>query len=60
MEIPKVLVADPISERGVNELAEGGALDVNVKTAKLFDFLKKQFRVSQIVNANKTRLRPRH
>ena len=32
MEIPKVLVADPISERGVSELAEGGALDVTVKT----------------------------
>ena len=32
MEVPKVLVADPISERGVAELAAGGALDVTVKT----------------------------
>ncbi|MDP9291255.1 MAG: phosphoglycerate dehydrogenase, partial [Verrucomicrobiota bacterium] len=31
-ELPKVLVADPISERGVNELAAGGKLDVTVKT----------------------------
>ena len=32
MDVPKVLVADPISERGVAELAAGGALDVTVKT----------------------------
>ena len=32
MEVPKVLVADPISERGISELAAGGALDVTVKT----------------------------
>jgi len=32
MDVPKVLVADPISERGVSELANGGALDVTVKT----------------------------
>lgn len=32
MEVPKVLVADPISERGVSELASGGALEVVVKT----------------------------
>jgi D-3-phosphoglycerate dehydrogenase / 2-oxoglutarate reductase len=32
MNKPKVLVADPISERGVNELAAGGFLDVTVKT----------------------------
>lgn len=32
MITPKVLVADPISERGVAELAEGGQLDVTVKT----------------------------
>lgn len=32
MPIPKVLVADPISERGVSELAEGGLLDITVKT----------------------------
>jgi D-3-phosphoglycerate dehydrogenase len=32
MEVPKVLVADPISERGVGELASGGLLDVTVKT----------------------------
>jgi len=32
MTKPKVLVADPISERGVSELAEGGLLDVTVKT----------------------------
>src|SRR5215468_1817560 len=29
---PKVLVADPISQRGVEELARDGALDVVVKT----------------------------
>ena len=29
---PKVLVADPISERGISELQEGGLLDVTVKT----------------------------
>lgn len=32
MEIPKVLVADPVSQRGVDELAAGGALEVVVKT----------------------------
>lgn len=32
MTKPKILVADPISERGVSELAEGGLLDVTVKT----------------------------
>ena len=32
MDIPKVLVADPISEKGVEELAAGGALEVTVKT----------------------------
>ena len=32
MEAPKILVADPISERGVSELSSGGALDVTVKT----------------------------
>src|SRR4051812_112381 len=32
MPKPKVLVADPISERGVSELAEGGLLDVTVQT----------------------------
>ena len=32
MEVPKILVADPISERGVSELASGGLLDVTVKT----------------------------
>jgi len=32
MEVPKVLVADPISERGISELAAGGALEVTVKT----------------------------
>ena len=32
MTKPKVLVADPISERGVSELAAGGLLDVTVKT----------------------------
>jgi len=30
--VPKVLVADPISQRGVDELAAGGALEVVVKT----------------------------
>lgn len=32
MSVPKVLVADPISTRGVEALAEGGALEVVVKT----------------------------
>ena len=32
MNRPKVLVADPISERGVSELAEGGLLEVTVRT----------------------------
>jgi len=32
METPKVLVADPISERGIAALSAGGALDVTVKT----------------------------
>ncbi len=32
MTKPKVLVADAVSERGVSELAEGGLLDVTVKT----------------------------
>ncbi|MGC1481260.1 MAG: phosphoglycerate dehydrogenase [Chthoniobacterales bacterium] len=32
MQTPKVLVADPISQRGVDELAAGGALDVTVQT----------------------------
>ncbi len=32
MSVPKVLVADPISERGISELAEGGLLEVTVKT----------------------------
>ncbi len=32
MSVPKVLVADPISERGVAELAAGGLLEVVVKT----------------------------
>jgi len=31
MNAPKVLVADPISERGVEELAKGGDLEVTVK-----------------------------
>ena len=34
MSIPKVLVADPISERGVAELAEGKLLKVDVMTGK--------------------------
>ncbi len=32
MSKPKVLVADPISERGIAELSTGGFLDVTVKT----------------------------
>ena len=32
MQTPKVLVADPISQRGVDELAADGALDVTVQT----------------------------
>lgn len=32
MSLPKVLVADPVSQRGVEELAAGGTLDVVVKT----------------------------
>jgi D-3-phosphoglycerate dehydrogenase / 2-oxoglutarate reductase len=34
MSIPKVLVADPISERGIAELAEGKLLQVDVLTGK--------------------------
>ncbi len=34
MSIPKVLVADPISERGIAELAEGKLLHVDVLTGK--------------------------
>lgn len=32
MNKAKVLVADPVSERGIAEVAEGGLLDVTVKT----------------------------
>lgn len=32
MQIPKVLVADPVSQSGVDELALGGLLDVTVNT----------------------------
>lgn len=32
MEKPKVLVADPVSERGIEELSAGGALEVSVQT----------------------------
>jgi len=39
MDVPKVLVADPISERGVAELAAGGALEVTVKTGLKEDAL---------------------
>ena len=39
MSVPKVLVADPISERGVAELAAGGALEVTVKTGLKEDHL---------------------
>jgi D-3-phosphoglycerate dehydrogenase len=41
MDAPKVLVADPISERGVSELASGGRLDVTVKTGQKEDELLK-------------------
>ena len=39
MTIPKVLVADAISEKGVAELAAGGLLDVTVKTGLKEDAL---------------------
>jgi D-3-phosphoglycerate dehydrogenase len=32
MQVPKVLVADPVSQRGVEELSSGGSLEVVVKT----------------------------
>ena len=32
MNAPKVLVADPIAQRGIDELVSGGALDVTVRT----------------------------
>jgi D-3-phosphoglycerate dehydrogenase len=32
MDVPKVLVADPVSDRGVTELRGGGELDVTVRT----------------------------
>ncbi len=41
MSVPKVLVADPISERGVEELAAGGLLEVVVKTGLKEDELLK-------------------
>ncbi len=41
MNKPKVLVADPVSERGVAELQEGGLLDVTVKTGLKEDELLK-------------------
>ena len=41
MKKPKVLVADPVSERGVAELQEGGLLDVTVKTGLKEDELLK-------------------
>ena len=34
MSTPKVLVADPISERGIAELAEGKLLQVDVEVGK--------------------------
>ena len=39
MSKPKVLVADPISERGVAELQEGGLVEVTVKTGLKEDAL---------------------
>jgi D-3-phosphoglycerate dehydrogenase len=39
MEAPKVLVADPISESGVNELRGGGELEVRVQTGLKEDAL---------------------
>ena len=39
MNKPKVLVADPVSERGIAELQEGGLLDVTVKTGMKEDEL---------------------
>ncbi len=39
MSKPKVLVADPVSERGVAELMEGGLVDVVVKTGLKEDAL---------------------
>ena len=32
MQVPKVLVADPVSQRGLDEIATGGELEVVVKT----------------------------
>jgi D-3-phosphoglycerate dehydrogenase len=39
MPKPKILVADPISERGISELQEGGLLDVTVQTGLKEDAL---------------------
>lgn len=39
MDVPKVLVADPVSERGVSELRGNGELDVTVKTGLKEDAL---------------------
>ena len=33
MSKPKILVADPISERGIAELQEGGLLEVTVSSS---------------------------
>src|SRR6266446_10128634 len=41
MNKPKILVADPVSERGVAELQEGGLLEVTVKTGLKEDELLK-------------------
>ncbi|GAB4168435.1 MAG: phosphoglycerate dehydrogenase [Terrimicrobiaceae bacterium] len=39
MPVSKVLVADPISQKGIDELAAGGALDVTVQTGLAEDAL---------------------
>ncbi len=60
MTIPKVLVADPISERGVSELSEGGLLDVTVRTGLTEDQLLEIIgEYSALVVRSQTKATPR-
>ncbi len=60
MTKPKVLVADPVSERGVSELAEGGLLDVTVKTGLTEDQLVEIIgEYSALVVRSQTKATPR-
>lgn len=57
---PKVLVADPISERGIAELSSGGLLDVTVKTGLKEDALLEIIgEFSALVVRSQTRATPK-